>query len=172
MAFDAGWPCSLYEYARILKSIGLDIRDIGLVVVSHMHMDHAGLVGEFQHAGIKCILIEEQLLAIDAMERTILKSREYQSYRSIDKEMITTASVEGVNEMLADLGVNGEVVKTPGHSDDSITYISDGHEALIGDLYPLEQIMHTDTVSLASWALLKRKGVKKVFPSHAGSFEL
>ena len=46
-----GWPCTLYEYQRCMKEIGLRFTDIQIAVVSHFHMDHAGLVGEFPPLG-------------------------------------------------------------------------------------------------------------------------
>ena len=84
IAFDAGWPCTLYEYRRCLKVIGLDFKDIKIAAISHMHMDHAGLIGEFINAKIDCLILEEQAEIIDEMERIILKSPEYKGYQQID----------------------------------------------------------------------------------------
>src|SRR5512135_2292979 len=69
LAFDAGWPCSLGEYRRSMKAIGLRLEDVRWAMVSHMHMDHAGLIGEFLERGIECFAFELQREAVDEMER-------------------------------------------------------------------------------------------------------
>lgn len=172
IAFDAGWPCTLYEYRRCMKGIGLDFDSIKKAVVSHMHMDHAGLLGEFVDANIECLILKEQADLIDGMVGIILKNPEYQGYRRIDKTKISCVSFARLNEIFAGEKVGGEMIKTAGHSDDSISFVSEEGEALIGDLPPLRQVMSNDEKSNASWKLLKDKGAKIIFPSHAEVFAL
>ena len=50
LAFDAGWPCSLLEYARGVKAAGYRFDCIRWAIISHFHLDHAGLVRDFQDA--------------------------------------------------------------------------------------------------------------------------
>jgi glyoxylase-like metal-dependent hydrolase (beta-lactamase superfamily II) len=135
-------------------------------------MDHAGLLSEFQNFGIECFLFDGQFEGIDEMERIILKNAEYRDYRKIDKMGFTRTTVQAFNRFCQEIKVFGQVIKTPGHSPDSITYITKDREALIGDLYPKNQIMPDDAASLASWALIESKGAQKAFPSHAAVFDL
>ena len=167
MAFDAGWPCTRFEYSRMMKTIDLRFADIAWALISHMHMDHAGLLGEFVDAGIECFVSPEQWRAIDEMERIILKNSAYRGYTSIDKTRLKVASIEELNRVCARIDVGGEVIATPGHSRDSISYITKDHEALIGDLAPWGQIMPEDTVSRASWETLSQRRARRAFPSHA-----
>jgi len=167
MAFDAGWPCTRFEYSRMMKTIGLRFDDIAWALVSHMHMDHAGLLGEFLGAGVECWISHEQWGAIDDMERVILKNSAYRGYKSIDKTRLKVASIEELNSMCARIGIGGEVIATPGHSPDSLSYISAERDALIGDLAPRDQIMPEDTVSRVSWELIAELSAKRAFPSHA-----
>ncbi|MFP5394096.1 MAG: MBL fold metallo-hydrolase, partial [Gammaproteobacteria bacterium] len=39
---DTGLPGSERKIGRVLKKIGMDFRDIRLIVVTHAHVDHAG----------------------------------------------------------------------------------------------------------------------------------
>ena len=80
-AFDAEWPCSLHGYARAMKATGNRFEQIKWMMVAHFHLDHAGLVRDFQDAGIVCLLFENQSGGIDAMERTIMLK--YKEYRAI-----------------------------------------------------------------------------------------
>ena len=142
LAIDAGWPCSLYEYGRALKSTGHLFNQIAWAVVTHFHMDHAGLLGEFIEKGIQCLVFGNQEEAIDPMEKMI--SRTYKNYKTIDKKRLIKARTADSRKILENLGIHGEVLITPGHSPDSITFISDAHEAIIGDLYPLDLVMPND----------------------------
>lgn len=172
LAFDAGWPCTLGEYRRMMKTIGLRFEDLRWAIVSHMHMDHAGLVGEFLERGIECFAFEGQREAVDGMELVIMKNGEYGDYRMIDKERLRDTSIPEFAEVLLRNGIPGEVIATKGHSPDSVTFLTGEGEALIGDLYPPSQIMEDDRASAESWALIRRRGIARIFPSHAEAFDL
>ncbi len=168
LAIDAGWPLTLHEYQREMKKIGLNYQDIAWAIVTHFHMDHAGLITGFLASGITCIVFENQLQAIEAMEQTIWKN--YPDYRAIDQSRLTRWQIADSRECLSQIGIHGEILRTDGHSPDSISFLSDEHEVVIGDLYPLELVMPDDAKSNASWELILDKGGKQIFPSHANSF--
>ena len=172
IAFDAGWPCTLYEYQRRMKEVGLRFADIQIAVVSHFHMDHAGLIGEFQEAGIQCFAFPGQKATIEAMEKTILKSPEYNKYTRIQMAALAETGIDEFNEMLSGLAFPGMVIPTPGHSADSVTFITEQNDALIGDLPPLGQVMPDDLVSIGSWDAIRKSGAVKICPGHAGFFEI
>ena len=168
LAIDAGWPLTLHEYQREMKKIGLKYQDIAWAIVTHFHMDHAGLITDFLASGITCLVFENQMGAIDAMEQTIWKN--HPDYRAIDQSKLVSMRIAGAREFFATLGIHGEILKTDGHSPDSISFLSDEHEVVIGDLYPLELVMPDDVKSNASWELILEKDGKQIFPSHANSF--
>jgi ribonuclease/clavin/mitogillin len=170
LAIDAGWPYTFYEYARTIKTIGYGINQIAWAIVTHFHMDHAGLISEFLSKGIKCFVFENQIDTIDQMEKTILKN--YKKYVRIKKDQLTYVKTIESRKILREMGISGEVIITPEHSPDSISFISDSKEAVIGDLPPINQFMPDDTNCLMSWDLIKQKGVKTVYPSHAEIFDL
>lgn len=170
LAFDAGYPCSLYEYARGVKRTGYRFDQIKWAIVSHFHLDHAGLIRDFQDAGIQCLLFENQGGGIEAMERII--KRGYPMYVPILKDSFLSLKTGDSRVFLASIGIGGEVVQTVGHSDDSVSLVTDDHEVLIGDLYPISQIMDDDVKSLQSWARIRDMGGRQIYPSHAEPFEL
>jgi len=169
-AFDAGWPCSLFEYARSMKCTGYRFDQVRWAMVSHFHLDHAGLIRDFQDAGIHCVLFENQGDGIEDMERII--RRGYPRYVPLLKNKFMSIKTGESREFLASIGIRGEVIQSPGHSDDSVSLITDDHEALIGDLYPVSQIMEDDVKSQQSWARIRAMGGTYIYPSHAGPFEL
>jgi len=170
LAFDAGWPCTLYEYKRMLKTIDIKYEDISLVVISHMHMDHAGLLTDFQKSMIECCVTKEQLFEIDAMERIILRNREYEKYERINKNSLTVLGIEEINELLMNNKIMGQIIETKGHSEDSISFVTYNYEVLIGDLALQNQIMEDALKSMESWKMIRGMNVKSVYPSHAERF--
>jgi len=173
LAIDAGWPCTLYEYQRTLKTIGYSFKNIKWAIVTHFHMDHAGLIGEFIKEGITCYAFENQTLNnVIEMERVILKNQEYATYQKIEMNKLKAMSIIEFNNEIKTLGIDGEAIITKGHSPDSITFLTKDHEAIIGDLAPINQIMKNDKVALENWNSIKQKGVKTIYPSHASIFEI
>lgn len=172
LAFDAGWPCTLYEYKRMMKTLGLRFEDIEWAIVSHMHMDHAGLLGDFQREGIRCFVFGGQAEGVDDMERIILKNEEYRAYLPMDRGALIRTDPGAFNALAAGFGLAIEVLETPGHSPDSISVLTQDHEALIGDLAHPDQIMDDDVAAHESWRLLRDRGARLVYPSHADCFEL
>ena len=136
-------------------------------------MDHAGLIGEFINEGITCYVFENQTQDnVAEMERVILKNKEYTAYHKIDMDKLKARSIIEFNNELKTLGIDGEAIITKGHSPDSITFLTKDHEAIIGDLAPINQIMENDKESLENWNSIKQKGVKTIYPSHASIFEI
>ena len=170
LAFDAGWPCSLHDYARALKPTGFRFANITWAMVSHFHIDHAGLIRDFQDAGITCFVFENQFPAIEVMEE--LAARKYPHYRKMKKDKLIRMGTADSRSFFQGIGIQAEVLVTPGHSDDSVTLITDDGEALIGDLPPLPQLMPDDLKSHRSYELIRSKGDRSMFPSHAEPFRL
>lgn len=170
LAVDAGWPCSFFEYARLVKSIGFRMKQIRWAIVTHFHIDHAGLVSDFMEQGIQCIVFQNQETAIDPMERTIRKN--YRDYKPINQESLICWNTVDSKKSFAEIGIAGRALITRGHSDDSISFLTENREAIIGDLCPVETIMAADSASAESYALLRANQVQFVFPSHAPFFEL
>jgi glyoxylase-like metal-dependent hydrolase (beta-lactamase superfamily II) len=160
----------LYEYIRSLKAIGFRFEQIKWAIISHFHLDHAGLVRDFQDAGIQCLLFENQGEGIDEMERIIARS--YSGYRPILKEGFHRVSTQKSRSFLKAIGIKGEVIQTPGHSDDSVSLITDDHDAVIGDLYPIDQVMPNDLTTLNSWEKIRERGAVRIWPSHAPGFKV
>lgn len=172
LAFDAGWPCSFYEYQKSMKTINLKYSNIEWAIVSHFHMDHAGLIGEFINSGIKCYVFENQKSRIEEMERIIKKNIEYKNYVHINTEKLIYSTIENFNTELRIFGIDGIVIKTDGHSADSVSFVTSNKEVLVGDLSPENLIMDNDAKSIESWKRIKEMNGRKIFPSHAPSFEI
>lgn len=168
LAVDAGWPCTLFEYARHMKHTDCRLQDIAWAIVTHFHMDHAGLIGEFLDRGIECVVFGTQVDAVDAMEKTIWKN--YPDYKPIEKSNFTSIEFEESHDFFAGIGVSGHVIKTDYHSPDSITFVSVDGEAVIGDLPPQDQMMPDDDTGAENWQTVWEAGGRTAYPGHALPF--
>lgn len=171
LAFDVGWPCTLFEYRRMLKGLGLAFDDLELVLVSHLHLDHAGLVGALAQEGKVCLLTVEQAAAVGPMEAVIRRNPDYANYQGIPRDSVTILPLAEVQGLVATRGYDVELLATPGHTPDGVTLLTGGF-ALIGDLSPPLQCREDDEESLRSWSLIRSRGARVAYPSHADPFEL
>jgi len=170
LAFDAAWPGTYSSYKDSLKEQGYSVKNVKWLIVSHFHLDHAGLAGTLLDNGVTFVVFPNQLGAIDAMEALI--EREAMPYRKIDQTKIQKMEIADSHAWLASIGIAGEVLHTPGHGEQCISLLLDGGEAFIGDLAPDNAIAEEDVKSRESWELLRKKGAKVILPAHAGEFRL
>ena len=69
--------------------------------------------------------------------------------------------------LLAQIGISGEILPTPGHSDDCISLLLDDGSVFTGDLtHPAFVGEEDPEVVEASWQLLKERGAKRIYPGH------
>ncbi len=164
---DAGWPGTLGKFLHLLRTTGIRSDTITHFFVTHYHPDHAGLTQELQDVGLRLIVPEEQLAAIPLLKQWIKPETGWKEIR-ITKETIVIPIVES-RALLHRLGLNGQFVHTPGHSDDSVSLVLDGGEAFIGDLpvpgYPTAE---NDDIP-RSYTVLKTLGVRTLYPAHGPS---
>jgi glyoxylase-like metal-dependent hydrolase (beta-lactamase superfamily II) len=169
LAFDAGWPGTYSLYKDLLKNEGHSTRDIKYLIVSHFHMDHAGLAGMLADHGVQFVVFSNQVFAIADMEALI--KRKEMDYFPIDLTKPIQMELSGSREWLKSIGISGEVIKTNGHGEDHVSLILDSGEAFIGDLYPYEEALAgDDLLTRSNWAELREKGAKRIFPAHAGEY--
>ncbi|MBP9872222.1 MAG: hypothetical protein KBC53_12155 [Nitrosomonas sp.] len=167
MAFDVGWPDTFAEYRTAVKQAGLDFKMIKHFMVSHFHLDHAGLAGMLMKNGLSFYVFENQVSQIAEMEELIKKK--YVNYCEIAKDKIKTLKLAESRNWLRSIGVEGEVVQVFGHGNESVVLLLDSGEALIGDLPVFED--YDDLVKM-DWLKLKSMKVRKIFPAHAAGFEV
>jgi ribonuclease/clavin/mitogillin len=161
---DAGWPGSMSEMQRMAGIKDIHLSEIQYQLVTHYHPDHAGLAQELKRLGVKLIVIDTQLDYIPLM-RTHVKPRDnYTEIELTGNKVITTAESR---TFLASIGIQGEIISTPGHSDDSITLILDEGAAFTGDLTaPIAVPDDPADLSYQSWANIRAKGGRLIYPGH------
>ncbi|MGX7351396.1 beta-lactamase [Enterococcus canis] len=165
-AIDASWPCHLYDYLREMKRTGLEPKKIRYLLVTHFHMDHAGLVEELKNLGTEFLVLADQVPFIQPMEEQIARSGTCPGYQPIDLETSKIFSLQDLNDFLLDQGIPAQVIPTKGHSEDSISIVFKDGTAFVGDLYKKEWLTTEDYAGQASWQALAAAKATKIYHAH------
>ncbi len=161
---DVGWPGTLPKLSASLRRKGIALADLSYLIVTHFHPDHAGLVQELKNRGVQHVMLELQRAAIPGLKRYMKPDSGYIDIRIEDSLFLSIAESRA---WLAGIGLSGEMVSTPGHSDDSISLVLDEGIAFTGDLLPLSMVdAEKAPVIEQSWAKLRGLDVRTVYPGH------
>jgi len=161
---DVGWPETLPRLLAVLQRKGARLREIVALLVTHYHPDHAGLAQEIKAQGIQLVVLQSQVAAIPDLLK-IMKPRDH--YREITLDDNLVVDTPASRAFLLRLGISGEVISTPGHSDDSATLVLDEGLAFTGDLPGPEQATEeARSQVLRSWERIRAHHVHTVYPGH------
>jgi glyoxylase-like metal-dependent hydrolase (beta-lactamase superfamily II) len=167
LLIDCGWPGTLPKLMAVLKRKGISIKEIKYLLVTHFHPDHAGITQDLKNLGIKLILLTSQVDFI-APFAEFFKGKDL-PYVEITQHDHLVLKFEDSRKFLASLGVNGEILSTPGHSDDSISLILDEGFAFTGDLPPRFMISEEGHLAQQSWNKIYKRRISRIFPAHGGT---
>ncbi len=170
LLIDVGFAGTLPKLQHELKRMNIQLADIKHLLATHYHPDHAGLAQELQRIGMKLIVVDVQQAAIAAVQHDPKLAKNDSPFDPKAAVMITLAESRA---FLAKLGVQGEIIATPGHSDDSISLILDTGDAFVGDLTPPMMAGEDNLHALQkSWDAIRAHGGKRIHPGHAPVFNL
>jgi endoribonuclease LACTB2 len=161
---DCGWPGTLLQFSAELKRKGVSVQDIKYLLVTHFHPDHAGMTQELKNLGIRHILLDVQVEHV--LQMTEFFKTKNHPYVQISTNDSISLKVAESRKFLAGIGLQGEIIHTPGHSDDSVTLILDEGFAFTGDLHPAFMLPEDDTVSRTSWNKIYQCKIARIFPGH------
>lgn len=172
LMFDADWPGTLPELFRTLKSEGIRGDDVRYLMVSHYHVDHAGSAEELKQLGTTLIVMETQTEWLNGWVPVAQKNQSLRFTPISDEGNFLLQSKRG-REFLAQIGIRGQILLTPGHSEDSISLLLDDGRAFTGDLPPIQWVGGIDSPAMrASWQCLIEAGATKANPAHGVPFEV
>lgn len=161
---DLGWPGSFAMFQAALIRRGLHPGEITHGFATHYHPDHAGLAEPLRRVGMKLLLIEGQRTAARELSR-IVKPED--AYVDLSLDEVADVATRDSRRLLASLGIEGEILSTPGHSDDSMSLVLDTGEAFVGDLtWPALSVEEMRQAVLESWENLRRRGARVIYHGH------
>ena len=189
---DSGNPRQAKGFMKALERLAVQPEDIQLLVITHGHWDHIGSAKDIKElTGAKIAMHHREKDQLEK-SRKVLPPGVTPWGRII---MGTTAMlmpfvhipatnvdvVLGDEALsLAEYGIPGKVIYTPGHTMGSVSVLLETGDALVGDLamngFPLRfspglPIAAEDMQRLKeSWKLLLEQGAQTIFPGHGKPF--
>jgi len=161
---DLGWPGTMGRLRANLRAMDIPLSEIRYAMATHYHIDHAGLAQELKHDGVSLVVIDVQVEAAPYMIRWTKPQDGYVDIAMHDNVVISCAESR---ELLDGIGIQGEIIHTPGHSDDSVSLLLDNGAVFTGDLTPEDVIGEEDAEAvLGSWRRLRGRGAELVYPGH------
>ena len=170
--FDTGWAGTFNAFCKTLGDAGKRLQDISYILISHFHPDHMGIAQEIADHGPVIVAVDIQKDYLHSADDIFKRSKETE-YKPIKDENVRIITVKESRSFLNSIGLAGELICTPGHSDDSISLWLDEGYLFVGDLNPLYELeLHKGTEIGRTWERLLRLNPKKVYYGHARTAEL
>jgi glyoxylase-like metal-dependent hydrolase (beta-lactamase superfamily II) len=162
---DLGYPGTLGTMRANLKRMDVPLAEIRYALATHYHIDHAGLAEELKLAGVPLLVMDTQVAAIPLMKQW---TKPQDHYVDITLAGNVTIPCDASRGLLKQIGMDGEILSTPGHSPDSVSLLLDDGAVFTGDLPPLEFAGEDEAGRLvaSSWQLLWSHGARRIYPAH------
>jgi hydroxyacylglutathione hydrolase len=189
---DAGVPNKLRVFKRSLEKTGIRPEEIKLIVLTHSHFDHSGSALEIRDlTGAKIAIHESESeylekggMIIPKGVNTLGKLTQpifFPLFRKISYPKFSPdILISDEPYSIAEYGINGKIIHTPGHTFGSLSVILDSGEAFVGCMahngfpfrrHPGLPIYAQDIEEIKrGWSLLFEMGIKMVYPGHGKPF--
>ena len=170
--FDTGWAGTFEAFCSSMGEIKASVQDIRYIFLSHFHPDHMGIAQNIAMHGARIVVTDIQKTYIHNAD-SILQRKKSDVFIPIDDATILEVSASGSRDFLQKIGISGEILHTPGHSDDSISLILDEGIAFVGDLNPLYELeAHKASQIYDSWQKILSHNPQKIYYGHAKTADL
>ena len=168
LLIDTDYAGTLPAFYRIIKEHDIKVSDIDYVLATHYHPDHIGLVSELMRHGVKLLLLDNQKPYIHFADEIFSRDK-HLNYEPINAVNAVVISGEESREFLRSIGVEGEIVSTPSHSEDSVSLILDDGACIVGDLEPIDYLGAYDKNERLrkDWKTVMRYEPKIIYYAHA-----
>jgi len=161
---DLGYPGTMGTMRARLEQMDIPLSEIRYALATHYHIDHAGLAQELKMSGVGLVVLASQVSAIPLMKQ-FTKPRDH--YVDIALDGNVTIDFDQSRALLERISIEGEILPTPGHSDDSVSLLLDNGAVFTGDLQPVEYAWGKAGETMKdSWQLLKQKGAQIIYLGH------
>lgn len=165
---DTDYAGTMSGFYSAIKQYDIKVSDISYVLATHYHPDHIGLVSELMKQGVKLLVVDTQCPHIHYSDEIFARDKRL-NYEPIDESDATVISCKESREFLKRMGINGEIISTASHSEDSVSLVLDEGICIVGDLEPIDYLGgYEDNDSLKKdWELVMSYNPKLIYYAHA-----
>ena len=166
LMFDCDCANTFHKLSKALKAEGISLGEVNYLLVSHFHPDHAGLAQNLKEMGLTLLVMEEQRAYLHVQDAIYAKANDQQFKPISEKDNLYLPCAQS-RAFLSGLGLHGEVLHTPGHSEDSVSLILDGEAVFHGDLPPFAQAEAFQNPKISkSWAAIMARQPAYAYAGH------
>ncbi|MBQ7066684.1 MAG: MBL fold metallo-hydrolase [Lachnospiraceae bacterium] len=165
---DTDYAGTMPAFYGAIKKYNIKVSDISYVLATHYHPDHIGLVSELMKQGVKLLVVDIQYSHIHYSDEIFSRDKRL-NYETINEEDATVISCKESRRFLKGIGIEGEIISTISHSEDSISLVLDNGVCIVGDLEPIEYLgaYEENNRLKADWELVMRYNPKLIYYAHA-----
>ncbi len=188
---DGGAPGGFPDFEHGLQALGIDPAEIKLILLTHAHADHIAALAQMK-------TLTGAPVAVHRNERAwaesgnpplppgvtlygkIMIGLAKRLYRPDIEPVKVERAFGDEGFSLAEYGIPGQVIFTPGHSPGSASILLDSGEVFVGDtamnawflrLTPGLPVLAEDMEKvIESWRVLIAQGAKTIYPAHGRAF--
>ena len=167
LLIDTDFAGTMSAFYKAIKKAGFEVKDICFVLATHYHPDHMGLIGQLMDRGVKLLLADVQKDAVHYSDGIFTRGKI--PFVPVNEDSATVISCDESRDFLAQIGISGEIIHTPSHSQDSISLILNDGDCFVGDLEPLEYLAgyEKNDQLKSDWDRILSFQPKRVFYGHA-----
>ena len=164
---DTDYAGTLPAFYKAIKAQGIKTGDFDYVLATHYHPDHIGLVSELMKQGVKLLIVDTQIPNVHFSDDIFSRDKRL-NYEPIAIDKATVIRCD------KSLGINGEIIATPSHSEDSVSLILDSGECFVGDLEPIEYLAgYEENEKLKhDWEQIMLHSPKTIYYAHANEKQM
>lgn len=165
---DTDYAGTMSGFYSAIKQYDIKVSDISYVLATHYHPDHIGLVSELMKQGVKLLVVDTQCPHIHYSDEIFARDKRL-NYEPIDESDATVISCKESREFLKDLGINGEIISTASHSEDSVSLVLDDGVCIVGDLEPIDYLggYEENEPLQKDWEVIMSYNPKLIYYAHA-----
>lgn len=168
LLIDTDYAGTIQAFYGAIKKYNIKVSDISYVLATHYHPDHIGLVSELMKQGVKLLVVDTQCSHIHYSDEIFSRDKRL-NYETINEKGARVISCKESREFLKGIGIEGEIISTTSHSEDSISMVLDNGVCIVGDLEPIEYLgAYEQNVRLKEdWELVMSYNPKLIYYAHA-----
>ena len=173
LLIDTDYAGTLPQFFKAIKTACIDISDISYMLATHYHPDHIGIVSALQKLGVTLLIVDVQNSSVHFADEIFFRDKRL-NYKPINENEAKVIRCAESRSFLRSIGISGEIIHTPSHSEDSVSIILDDGNCIVGDLEPAEYLAAYDhNPRLKSdWEQIMSYHPKRILFAHANEKEV